>query len=237
MRFFRTLLFSGSVAMGIYWAVERHATAQLQQQLATIKDRGEEITRLHREHDRLIGLQQADIGVGTVRDEGRRGVSDNDSYSNDQSISLRPGTWTPAAAWRNQGQATPEAAVETMLWAAAGGDLSNLKNTLALAPDTQSKAADLLASFPPGASQPYASPEDLMALLVAGNVPLDSAQVVAKQINQDGQVIEYLRLKNSDGRTRPVFLTLQKVSDSWKLTVPVSALDLLAQEKFSSKAP
>jgi hypothetical protein len=61
--------------------------------------------------------------------------------------------------------------------------------------------------------------------------------VVAKQINQDGQVIEYLRLKNSDGRTRPVFLTLQKVSDSWKLTVPVSALDLLAQEKFSSKAP
>jgi hypothetical protein len=47
-----------------------------------------------------------------------------------------------------------------------------------------------------------------MALLVAGNVPLDSAQVVAKQINQDGQVIEYLRLKDSDGRTRPVFLTL-----------------------------
>jgi hypothetical protein len=124
-----------------------------------------------------------------------------------------------------------------MLWAAAGGDLSTLKNTLALAPDTQSKAADLLASLPPADSQPYASPEDLMALLVAGDVPLDSAQVVAKQINQDGQVIEYLRLKDSVGRTRPVFLALQKVSDSWKLTVPVSVLDQVAQGKSGSNAP
>ncbi len=62
---------------------------------------------------------------------------DTDRYSNDQDVSLRPGTWTPAAAWKNQGQATPEAAVETMLWAAAGGDLSALKNTLALAPDAR----------------------------------------------------------------------------------------------------
>jgi hypothetical protein len=120
-----------------------------------------------------------------VRDVGRQVAPDTDRNSNDQDVSLRPGTWTPTTAWKNQGQATPEAAVETMLWAAAGGDLSALKNTLALAPDTQSKAADLLASLPSGISETYASPEDLMALLVAGNVPLDSAQVVAKQVNQD----------------------------------------------------
>ena len=123
-----------------------------------------------------------------------------------------------------------------MLWAAAGGDLNAIKNTLALAPDTQSKAADLLASLPSAASQPYASPEDLMALLVVGNVPLNSAEVVAEQTNQDGQVIEYLRLKDSDGRTRPVFLTLQKLSDSWKLTVPVSALDQVTKGESGSKA-
>ena len=76
-----------------------------------------------------------------------------------------------------------------------------------------------------------------MALLVAGNVPLDSAQMVAKQINQDGQVIEYLRLKDSDGRTRQVFLTLQKLSDSWRLTVPAFALDPIAQANGDSSAP
>ena len=237
MRLSRAFLFVGTAALGIYWAVERHTTVQLQQQLATIKDRGEEIARLHTEHDRLIDLRQAEIGLGAVHDVGRQRAPDPDRNSNDQGISLRPGTWTPAAAWKNQGQATPEAAVETMLWAAAGGDLSALKNTLALAPDTRSKAADLLASLPPAASQTYASPDDLMALLVAGNVPLDSAQVVAKQINQDGQVIEYLRLKDSDGRTRQVFLTLQKLSDSWRLTVPAFALDPIAQANGDSSAP
>jgi len=237
MRFFRTFLFVGIAAFGIYWAVERHTTAQLQQQLEAIKDRGDEIVRLHREHDRLLALQRAEIAPGTSRNEGRQEAPDTDRYSNDLGISLRSGTWTPASAWKNQGQATPEAAVETMLWAAAGGDLSTLKNTLALAPDTQSKATDLLASLPATASQPFASPEDLMALLMAGNVPLDSAQVVAKQINQDGQVIEYLRLKDSDGRTRPVFLTLQKLSDSWRLTVPVSALDQMAKGQAGSSVP
>ena len=103
--------------------------------------------------------------------------------------------------------------------------------------DTQSKAADLLASLPASSNQRFASPEDLMALLVAGNVPLDSAQVAAKQINQDGQVIEYLRLKDSDGRTRQIFLPLRNFSDSWRLTVPASALDTIAQGNGSSGAP
>jgi len=127
--------------------------------------------------------------------------------------------------------------VETMLWAAAGGDLATLKDTLVLAPDAQSKAVDLLASLPAASGQPLASPEDLMALLVAGNVPLDSAQVVAKQTNQDGNVIEYVRLKDSEGRTRQVYLTLQKVSDMWKLTVPASALAQMAQGQPVSSAP
>jgi len=212
-------------------------TAQLQQQLEAIKDRGDEIVRLQREHDRLLSLKWAEIDLGTPRDEGRQAAPDTDRYPDDQGISLRPGIWTPAAAWKNQGQATPEATVETMLWAAAGGDLSSLKNTLALAPETQSKATDLLASLPATGSQSFASPDDLMDLLVAGNVPLDSAQVVAKQINQDGQVIEYLRLKDSEGRTRPVFLTLQKVSAIWKLTVPASALDQVAQGQAGSSVP
>jgi hypothetical protein len=124
-----------------------------------------------------------------------------------------------------------------MLWAAAGGDLATLKDTLVLAPDAQSKAVDLLASLPAASGQPLASPEDLMALLVAGNVPLDSAQVVAKQTNQDGNVIEYVRLKDSEGRTRQVYLTLQKVSDMWKLTVPASALAQMAQGQPVSSAP
>lgn len=229
MRVFPTIVFACSAATGVYWAVEKHTTAQLQLQLDAIKDRGEEISRLRREHGRLLGLQGAEVDLGTVRDGVPEVGAGAGGHAYDGAISLRPGIWTPATAWKNQGQATPEAAVETMLWAAAGGDVRTLKDTLVLAPDAQSKAKDLLATLPTTTGQSFASPEDLMALLVAGNVPLDSAQVVAKQMNQDGQVIEYLRLKDSDGRTRQVYLTLQELSGNWRLTVPASALDQMAQ--------
>jgi len=237
MRGFQGIVLVCSAVLGICWAVEKHTTAQLEQQLGTTNDRAGEIVRLRREHDRLLGLQAADMDPRSVRDRVSGIGLVAESHANDGAVSLRPGTWTPASAWRCQGRATPEAAVETMLWAAAGGDLATLKDTLVLAPDAQSKAVDLLASLPAASGQPLASPEDLMALLVAGNVPLDSAQVVAKQTNQDGNVIEYVRLKDSEGRTRQVYLTLQKVSDMWKLTVPASALAQMAQGQPVSSAP
>jgi hypothetical protein len=237
MRFFTAIVFVFGAAAGIYWAVEKHTTVQLHQQLDSIKDQTDDIVRLRREHERLLGLQSTQANLNNVRDRIRDEGAQPGGHANEGIISLRPGAWTPASEWKNQGQATPEAAVETMLWAAAGGDVKTLKDTLALAPDTQSKATDLLASLPTPARQSIASPEDLMALLVAGNVPLDSAQVVAKQTNPDGQVIEYLRLKDSDGRTRQVYLTLLNVSESWRLTVPASALVQMAQIQSASSVP
>jgi hypothetical protein len=234
---FPVILLAWGAASGICWAVERHTTGQLQQQLDETKDRAGEIARLRTEHDRLLGLQGAEMDPRTAR--GRASAIDSvpEGPAYDGATTLRPGSWAPASAWRNQGRATPEAAVETMLWAAAGGDLKTLKDTLVLAPDAQSKAANLLARLPSAPGEPLASPEDLMALLVAGNVPLDSAQVVARQISGDGQVVEYLRLKDSGGRTRQVYLALQKASDAWTLTVPASALEQMIQAQPGSSAP
>ncbi len=95
----------------------------------------------------------------------------------------------------------------------------------------------MISNLQDSSRQQYASPEDLIAVVVAGNVPLDSAQVVARQQNQDGQVIEYLRLKDSNGSTRQVFLSLQKTTDGWQLTVPPSAIDLMAKEQGGLSVP
>ncbi len=111
-----------------------------------------------------------------------------------------------------------------MLWAAAGGDLGALKDALALSPDARSKAAEAWTTLPK-ASQQYATPQDLAAGVVAANVPMDSAQVVARQQSREEQVTEYLRLKDSSGQTRQVYLSLQKAPDGWKLVVPVNAFD------------
>lgn len=216
-----------SAASGIIWGVERHEAAQLQGRLDATMDREEEIVRLRHERDRLVRLQPSPGEIERLRGEVQQ-PGQNPEAGKDQptieAIELRPGAWVPASAWRNQGRSTPEAAIETMLWAAAGGNVSVIKDTLVLAPETRSRADEILAGLP-DTSRQFATPEDLIALLVAGSVPLDSAQVVARQQNQDDEATEYLRLKDSGGRTRQVYLSLRKERDGWQLTVPRSAVD------------
>jgi len=76
-----------------------------------------------------------------------------------------------------------------------------------------------------------------VAVIVAGSLPLDSAQLVARQQNQDDQAIEYLRLKDSSGITRQVFLSLQKSTDGWKLIVPPSAIEPVAKDQGDPRIP
>jgi len=240
MRFIPILTFALSAASGIYWGAEKRVTVQLQTRLDEIKDWDVEIDRLRQERDRLARLQPV-TGVlehlrSRVHERGQDAQGSNEQ-ANDGAFSLRPGIWAPASTWKNQGRATPEAAVETILWAAAGGDVGKLKDTLVLPPETRLKATDLLASLPTDSRQSYVSPEDLMAVMVAGSVPLDSAQVVARQQNQDNQVIEYLRLKDSSGRTRQVYLSLQKAPDGWQLMVPRNAVDQIEKDPGTPSDP
>jgi hypothetical protein len=229
-----------STALGIYWGVEKHTTDILQAHLDAAKDRQEEIERLRLEHDRLLRVQPSEddlerlrATVRTARQDGR----DTDERANPGAGSLMPGIWTSTAAWKNEGRATPEAALETFLWAASGGNVASLKDTLVLAPETREKAAEMISRLQDSSRQLYTSPEDLVAVVVAGILPLDSAQVVARQQNQDDQVIEYLRLKDSNGNTRQVFLPLQKTTDGWQMNVPPSAIDQMVKEPTGSSVP
>lgn len=240
MKLVPTLALALSAALGIYWGMERHTSAQLQARLDATKDLQNEIDRLRQERDRLVRLQPTAEELEHLRSEGMQpgqGAQGTDKQANVGAISLRPGIWAPATAWKNQGRATPEAAVETMLWAAAGGNVGALKDILVLGPETRSKAVEILASLPNTPHQDFASPEELVAVVVAGNVPLDSAQVVARQQSQDDQVTEYLRLKDSSGRTRQVYLSMQKAPDGWQLMVPRSAVDQIERVPVESSAP
>lgn len=240
MKLTPVLAFIVSAAFGIYWGVERHTTALLQTRLDGVRDRQDEINRLSQEHGRLLRLQPSEGKLVHLRAEVRKARQDGHGADEQAKLGadfLRPGIWAPASAWKNQGRVTPEAALETMLWAASGGNVASLKDVLVLAPETRIKAAEMISNLQDSSRQQYASPEDLIAVVVAGNVPLDSAQVVARQQNQDGQVIEYLRLKDSNGSTRQVFLSLQKTTDGWQLTVPPSAIDLMAKEQGGLSVP
>lgn len=68
-----------------------------------------------------------------------------------------------------------------------------------------------------------------MALIVAGNIPLDSALLAARQQNGANDVTEYLRLKDAQGQSRQVFLSLRNGPDGWRLSVPANTLEPLAK--------
>ena len=137
---------------------------------------------------------------------------------------LTPGDWAPAAAWQNRGRETPEGALETMLWASAGGDLGALKDVLVFDDASQALAAKVFASLSESDRQHLATPSDLLAMVVAGNVPLDSALIVARQHLGESEVLEYMRLKDRSGVTRQVCLTARRLPDGWKLQVPAETV-------------
>jgi hypothetical protein len=116
-----------------------------------------------------------------------------------------------------------------MLWAAAGGDLAALKETLEFDETSRAKGATILAGLPESSRRQYASPDDLLALVLAGNIPLESAQFVARQQISGDEYTEYVRLKDPAGVTRQVHLTLRRSPDGWKLRVPPAAVDSIAQ--------
>ena len=76
-----------------------------------------------------------------------------------------------------------------------------------------------------------------MGVVVSGSVPLDSAQLVARQQNREGQVTEYLRLKDPSGRTQQVYLQLQQAPDGWQLMVPKSAIEQVERAPSDAVAP
>ena len=232
------------LAAGLWWGSERSKAAQLRIQLEALQRQTGELARLRQEHARLLGLQPSALELARLRREAA--ARGQPSFLVDEppkpalsnpTPALQPGIWAPSAAWKNCGRKTPESALETMLWAAAGGDLTALKDTLAFDDASRSKVAAILAGLPESSRQQYTTPEDLLALVVAGNVPLESAQFVARQQIGDDEATEYVRLKDAAGITRQVHLTLLRGPDGWKLHVPVATVDEIAQSLPKTLTP
>jgi hypothetical protein len=161
-------------------------------------------------------------------------------------------------SWRNRGQATPRAAMETTLWAAAGGDLLALESMLELEPATRAAAETLLSALPANARNLYSTPEKLIASATLKNSPLGDAQIAwFRQVDADHATIGVF-LTKPDPSAPPVHepglagdrpppslppssafklstLTLQRSNSGWRLVVPPSAIDRLAGELTAAK--
>jgi hypothetical protein len=243
MKFARISIFVVAAVSGVVWGIERNTTTRLRLTLDGVHEHDRTYAQLHSDHDDLIQFAPNADELASLRPKvlSRGSVasvaSGSPARKKAEDRALRPGFWAPAAAWKNRGRASPEEAVETMLWAASGGDLDALKETLSINDETRAKAENMLTTLPGAARSQYATPEDLLAVVIAGNVPLDSAQVVARQQNDADHVTEYLRLKNADGITRQVYLSLYQSPDGWRLVVPSSVVEQLGRGPADGTSP
>jgi hypothetical protein len=222
------LLFAMSTVAGASWAIQRSTEIDLQTRLSALHADDGNLARLRRERARIQALwndRDRRLSGATYLDSSTNG---GDAATLRQSgPSLRIGSWAAPGDWRPSGNATPDAAIESTLCAASHGDLNSLKATLEFDGDALAKARSILADLPESSRKQYASPADLLAVIVAGSIPLDSALLVARQDEGSDKVTEYVRLRNAEGATRQVSISLHQGPDGWRVSMPANITDLI----------
>ncbi len=251
-------------AIAAGWFVEQRAALRLHAQLAALREQRRELKSLQTERDRLRHLLPATARLADLRhsviehDHLLRSIHAIESTPVPEPLSL--GQWTPATSWKNHGNATATAAIQTVLWAAAGGDVSTLQSLLELDPATRTKAEEILARLPIDARNSFGTPEALIAAATVKNIPLTDAQLSWFHEPDSHQAVVGLMLRNTPEIARPpdaqspdstsdnipptlserhetrlVFLSLRRTDDHWRLIVPVSAIDRIARELASTQ--
>jgi hypothetical protein len=123
--------------------------------------------------------------------------------------------------WANAGRATPQAALETALWAAAAGELDALEQTLILDERARDAAGQLFERLSPEARTEYPNPERLIALLAAKDVPASTMMAHVSELpsRAAGEARLRVKLQDASGATRTGRLTLRATGAGWRVVV------------------
>jgi hypothetical protein len=145
----------------------------------------------------------------------------------DADVHVSPGTRIAVAACRNAGRCNPDRALETILWASAGGDVEALQESIEFG-DAEAKAAAqrLLAGLPATERARYGSPEKLLAGLTVPDVPAGTIEVAGwTDISTDGSAkMVTLAYETAAGEPAQHFLMLRRSASGWKAVVTGAAV-------------
>lgn len=148
-----------------------------------------------------------------------------------ESASTIPDAITPTAALKNAGRQTPEAATETLLWAAAGGDVDTLAAGLVLAPAAKARADAWFAGLPEATRREYGSPEKVMALLIARDAAkLGGMQILGQRALSPEAVGVRMRFADTEGNVKDDNFLLHQGGDGWRLVLPEASVEKFARQ-------
>lgn len=129
--------------------------------------------------------------------------------------------------FQNRGQATPSAALETLVWAALKGDEATLANVTTLNSAIRSRAEAFLAELPAEERAQW-TPEKLGQLWFSGLfTELSAVQIVGETTVGPDEAVVRLRLANRSGEEK---LALRLTPSGWKVLTPGAAVEHLKKK-------
>lgn len=222
---------------------QRQTADALREEIARQRDQAEERARLKAANQRLVAaqptveqleellakqtaLEQLRSQIAAVHrreEEAGRAATAQRLAGAERNVAIRSlkGNSLTVEQWQNAGQATPDAAFQTTLWAAAAGDIDTLAEILVFDPEVKSRAAETFARLPEPLRNDLGTPERLVALMTALDVPLGSASILAEFPAPTETRISAL-LIDPEGNPKTAIFSLRADGDRWRLIVPAN---------------
>ena len=160
------------LAVAVGWGLETKTESRLRREHADALHENRRLAQLRAEHKQLIAAQpSAAAWDKLLRDAAeaaqlRKPIATSakaetsvtvDAVSEPAPPALS-NTWMTVTELKNRGRATPADAMETVFWAATNGDVSVIRDTIELAPDSRAALLAILARL---ARQHSAAPAPL----------------------------------------------------------------------------
>lgn len=257
---FRLLSGVAAVIAATIWFHERAVAAALRARLAALHNQEQELSTLRSERVRLREQFSAAQRQPNPRPAFAENVVLDRPAAPAASDAFAIGKWTPVAAWKNEGRSTPRSTISTLLWAAAGGDLSALRTVLEFDDSARIKARAWFEGLPSATRSLYATPEDLVASVTMSRIPPTTAELNwFHQTDADHAIVgimlagprpsvpESAATIQPSVANEPPFLTshsgnqlavlnLVRSSDGWHVVVPVGVINRMANVLSPSAA-
>ncbi len=121
--------------------------------------------------------------------------------------------------WQDRGDATPEFALETAMWAASRGDMEKFSRLLVFEPKAREVITSLRAKLPASSRTEFPTDESLAALLLARQAPLEGVEVIGRSDVADGGVLLRVEMSGPNRTHKPAEFAFVQKPDGWRLVV------------------
>lgn len=184
-------------------------------------ERGTDSTELAKLRDEVNGLKKTSQEFGRVIQAAQAKAAE----------AAIPTKLVPVAEWKNGGRDSAGAAIETVLWAATGGDVEVLSQGIAFTPTARAKADAWFAQLSDATKAQYSSPERLISLMIAKEAAAVSGMQILgqKEVTPD-DVGMRVRIGAEDGKTKDDTFFLHRSAGGWQLLLPDQAVEKFAKQ-------